>query len=75
MAFYINDTLVFTGYEDTHTSGRVGISFWRGDDPQAPLRVDWARVSLPIPGGVDVSAVLPQGVDASAGDINHSPEE
>ncbi len=75
MAFYINDTLVFTGFDDTHTSGRVGISFWRGDDARAPLRVDWARVSLPLPGGVDVGAVLPEGADASAGDINHSPEE
>ena len=75
MAFYINDTLVFTGYDDTHTSGRVGISFWRGDDALAPLRVDWARVSLPLEDGIDTGRTLPAPADGSAGDINASPQE
>jgi hypothetical protein len=45
MEFYINDTLVASGHDETHPEGRVGISMWRGSDVKAPLVVDWAKVS------------------------------
>jgi len=45
MEFYINDILVASGHDETHTAGRVGISMWRGSDAKAPLLVDWVRVS------------------------------
>jgi hypothetical protein len=45
MEFYINDVLVASGHDETHTGGRVGISMWRGSDVKSPLLVDWARVS------------------------------
>ncbi len=45
MEFYINDTLVAFGHDESHAEGRVGISIWRGSDPRAPLLVDWVKVS------------------------------
>jgi len=45
MEFYINDTLVAFGHDETHAEGQVGISIWRGSDPRAPLLVDWVKVS------------------------------
>ncbi len=45
MEFYINDTLVAAGHDETHNSGRVGISLFRGSDIKDPLLVDWVKVS------------------------------
>jgi len=45
MEFFINDTLVASGYDETHTDGRVGISLFRASGIKDPLLVDWVKVS------------------------------
>ena len=44
--FYINGTLVWTGYDSSLTSGRVGISMYRNSDSSGDqLWADWATLS------------------------------
>jgi hypothetical protein len=57
MEFYINDVLVASGHDETHATGRVGISMWRGSDAKAPLIVDWARVSSSAAPGVYTESI------------------
>ena len=43
--FYINDTLVWSGTDSTHSSGRVGIAGYK--NTSLDLWADWAELTLP----------------------------
>jgi len=59
MEFYINGTLVASGYDETHTDGRVGISMFRASGIKDPLLVDWVKVSSSAVLGEYGSALAP----------------
>jgi len=65
MEFYINDTLVASGHDETHASGRVGISMFRGSNIKDPLLVDWVMVSStaePAPNNTPLAPAEGMGV-------------
>lgn len=59
MEFYINDTLVAAGFDETHPSGRVGISLFRGSNIKDPLLVDWVKVTSEAGLGAYTSPLAP----------------
>lgn len=70
MEFYINDVLVASVYDETHTNGRVGISMWRGTYPKDPLLVDWAWVSIKAEPGLGVAPLAqPAGEGVTQADL------
>ncbi|GJQ59530.1 MAG: tandem-95 repeat protein [Candidatus Scalindua sp. AMX11] len=44
LRFYINGTLVWVGWDNDLSSGRVGMSFYRGNSTTDGLWVDWATL-------------------------------
>ena len=44
--FYINNTLVWSGTDSTHSIGKVGIAFFQSSYPGDLLVVDWAKTTF-----------------------------
>jgi hypothetical protein len=49
LKFYINNTLVWSGTDSTHTIGKVGIAMYQTSYPGDILYVDWASASYRNP--------------------------
>ncbi|MBN1149552.1 MAG: DUF333 domain-containing protein [Anaerolineales bacterium] len=79
LQFYINGTLVWTGYDSTFQSGKVGIGMYRDSTSTGnKLLVDWAKLSIPpatlAPDSAEDAGLAPDvGEEVPGGDITHSP--
>jgi hypothetical protein len=72
--FYINDHLVWSGYDTTYASGRVGIAMYRGYGCSSDkLWVDYAKLDTTVtyPPDVDLQIEAVEGVPG--GDRNTAP--
>ncbi len=63
--YYINDSLVWSGYDATYASGRVGIAMYRGNGCTGDkLWVDWAKLDTAVtyPPDADLKVENTEGV-------------
>ena len=71
LKFYINNTLVWNGSDDTLTTGQVGFGFYR-DAAAGTLLVDWVKLTLST---VDLNIIeqVEPGVEVPGGSLERSP--
>ena len=85
LSFYINDVPVWTGSDDSFSSGRVGLGMYRDADSTGDLfRADWAKLTtsggLALEGGVmgqvglDQRALNERANRLGAGSANRDPQ-
>ncbi len=72
--FYINDHLVWSGYDTSYSSGRVGIAMYRGYSCSGDkLWVDYARLDTAVTYPLDADLVKETAEGVPGGDRNTSP--
>ncbi|MFH2040318.1 MAG: C39 family peptidase, partial [Chloroflexota bacterium] len=72
LKFYINNILVWSGFDGTLKTGQVGFSFYR-DATAGRLDVDWARLWIPTTAEMDLTEEVAPGVEVSGGTIYQAP--
>lgn len=72
--YYINDSLVWSGYDAAYASGRVGIGMYRGNGCTGDkLWVDWAKLDTAVTYPPDADLKVEPGEGVPGGDRNTSP--
>jgi hypothetical protein len=72
LKFYINGTLVWSGFDSTLKVGRVGVGFYR-DAAAGTMLVDWAKASNTPTADLNLVEEVAQGVEIGGGSIDQSP--
>ncbi len=74
LKFYINDVLLWSGYDSSMPSGRVGIGMYHYYDPWDVLSIDWAQLQLITTSSVtEILDGVFLGIPASDGSAEMAP--